>query len=73
MGNFLLARVEFNLSITQFIPNHELTKYYFSMITEEETVWERQYFCPHGHQAPSDSNTLIEQESDQGNDIRNKV
>ena len=57
MGNFLLARVEFNLSITQFIPNHKLTKYYFSMFTEEETGLRMPVLLPmaHGQPGPSDS------------------
>lgn len=73
MGNFLLARVEFNLSITQFIPNHKLTKYYFSMFAEEETGLRMPVLLPMVNQAHQILNILIEQESNQGNDIRNKV
>lgn len=73
MCTFLLARVEFNLSITQFIPNHELTKYYFSMFTQEETGLRIPIILPMVTQAHQTLNTSVEQESDQSNYIRNKV
>ena len=71
--NFLLARVEFNLSITQLIPNHELKKYYFSTFAEEETGLRTPILLSMVTQAHQTLNTSVEQESDQGNDIRNKV